>query len=148
MIQIVEYSNPHHRQPVIDLWNRSFGYDTAHNTPSLAIDRKLAVDDALFFVALDQGQVIGTLMAGYDGHRGWLYALAVDPQQRRLGTGRTLVRHGEQALQGRGCLKINLQILSSNAAVQSFYQALGYQVEPRISMGKVISANLPEHLRG
>ena len=77
MIQIVEYSNPHHRQPVIDLWNRSFGYDTAHNTPSLAIDRKLAVDDALFFVALDQGQVIGTLMAGYDGHRGWLYALAV-----------------------------------------------------------------------
>ncbi|WP_258028987.1 GNAT family acetyltransferase, partial [Pseudomonas protegens] len=148
MIQIVEYSNPHHRQPVIDLWNRSFGYDTAHNTPSLAIDRKLAVDDALFFVALDQGQVIGTLMAGYDGHRGWLYALAVDPQQRRLGTGRALVRHGEQALQGRGCLKINLQILSSNAAVQSFYQALGYQVEPRISMGKVISANLPEHLRG
>ena len=58
------------------------------------------------------------------------------------------MRHGEQALQGRGCLKINLQILSSNAAVQSFYQALGYQVEPRISMGKVISANLPEHLRG
>ena len=57
MIQIVEYSNPHHRQPVIDLWNRSFGYDTAHNTPSLAIDRKLAVDDALFFVALDQGPV-------------------------------------------------------------------------------------------
>ena len=67
---------------------------------------------------------------------------------RRLGTGRALVRQGEQALQGRGCLKINLQILSSNAAVQSFYQALGYQAEPRISMGMVISAYLPEHRRG
>ena len=147
MIQLVEYSNAHHRQPVIDLWNRAFGYDTAHNTPDLAIDRKLAVDDGLFFVALDEEQVIGTLMAGYDGHRGWLYSLAVDPHQRRLGTGGSLVRHGEQALQARGCLKINLQILSSNVAVQGFYQGLGYQVEPRISMGKVISANIPEHLR-
>ena len=148
MIQFAEYSHPQHHQAVIDLWNRAFGYDSAHNTPSLAIERKLAVDDGLFFVALAAGQVVGTLMAGYDGHRGWLYALAVDPQQRRLGIGRALVRHGEQALQARGCLKINLQILSSNAAVQGFYQALGYQVEPRISMGKVISANIPEQLRG
>ncbi|MGC5702107.1 GNAT family acetyltransferase [Pseudomonas sp. NFXW11] len=148
MIQLVEYSNPHHRQAVIDLWNGTFGYETAHNTPSLAIDRKLAVDDGLFFVALAEGQVIGTLMAGYDGHRGWLYALAVDPQQRRLGIGRALVQHGEQALQARGCLKINLQILSSNAPVQDFYQALGYQAEPRISMGKLITANIPEHLQG
>lgn len=58
------------------------------------------------------------------------------------------MRHGEQALQARSCLKINLQILSSNAAVQGFYQALGYQVEPRVSMGKVITANIPKHLRG
>lgn len=148
MIQLVEYRNTQHRQPVIDLWNRVFGYDTAHNAPELAIDRKLAVDDGLFFVALAEAQVIGTLMAGYDGHRGWLYSLAVDPQQRRLGTGRALVRHCEQALGARGCLKINLQILSSNAAVQGFYQGLGYQVEPRVSMGKVITANVPEHLRG
>lgn len=147
MIQLVEYCNTRHRQPVIELWQRVFGYATAHNAPELAIERKLAVDDGLFFVALASGQVVGTLMAGYDGHRGWLYSLAVDPQQRRLGTGRALVHHGEQALQARGCLKINLQILSSNGAVQGFYQALGYQVEPRISMGKVLSANLPEHLR-
>lgn len=148
MIQLIEYDNTQHRQPVIELWERVFGYATAHNSPELAIDRKLAVDDGLFFVALASGQVVGTLMAGYDGHRGWLYSLAVDPQQRSLGTGRALVRHGEQALGARGCLKINLQILSSNAAVQGFYQALGYQIEPRVSMGKVITANLPEHRSG
>ncbi|NBF06845.1 GNAT family acetyltransferase [Pseudomonas sp. Fl5BN2] len=147
MNPIIEYSNTLHRQPVIDLWNRVFGYDTAHNTPSLAIDKKIEENDGLFFVALADEQLIGTLMAGYDGHRGWLYSLAVDPQQRRRGTGRALVRHGELALGERGCLKINLQIVSSNASVQGFYQALGYQVEPRISMGKVLTANIPEHLR-
>ncbi|NBF13262.1 GNAT family acetyltransferase [Pseudomonas sp. Fl4BN1] len=147
MNPIIEYSNTLHRQPVIDLWNRVFGYDTAHNTPALAIDKKIEENDGLFFVALADEQLIGTLMAGYDGHRGWLYSLAVDPQQRRRGTGRALVRHGELALGERGCLKINLQIVSSNASVQGFYQALGYQVEPRISMGKVLTANIPEHLR-
>lgn len=74
MIQLIEYDNTQHRQSVIELWERVFGYATAHNSPELAIDRKLAVDDGLFFVALASGQVVGTLMAGYDGHRGWLYS--------------------------------------------------------------------------
>lgn len=138
------YRDRLHRAQVATLWQAAFGYDTAHNRPELAIDKKLAVDDGLFFVATDKTAVIGTLMAGYDGHRGWLYSVAVHPDYRRQGLGASLVRHGEQALIALGCLKINLQITSGNEAVVGFYEALGYGVEPRISMGKNIAQNLPK----
>ncbi|NMZ07014.1 GNAT family acetyltransferase [Pseudomonas proteolytica] len=138
------YRDRLHRAQVAALWQVAFGYDTAHNRPELAIDKKLAVDDGLFFVATDKTAVIGTLMAGYDGHRGWLYSVAVHPDYRRQGLGASLVRHGEQALIALGCLKINLQITSGNEAVVGFYEALGYGVEPRISMGKKIAQNLPK----
>jgi ribosomal protein S18 acetylase RimI-like enzyme len=139
---IANYSNNHHRHAVIALWETVFGYETAHNTPSLAIDKKLAVADELFFVALRDEEVIGTVMAGYDGHRGWLYSVAVHPAHRREGLGAKLVRHAEDALIARGCMKINLQIISANASVAAFYEALGYSIEPRISMGKKIEANI------
>ncbi|MFJ2426405.1 GNAT family acetyltransferase [Pseudomonas sp. NPDC087804] len=139
---IANYSNDHHRHAVIALWETVFGYETAHNTPSLAIDKKLAVADELFFVALRDEEVIGTVMGGYDGHRGWLYSVAVHPAHRREGLGAKLVRHAENALIARGCMKINLQIISANASVAAFYEALGYSIEPRISMGKKIEANI------
>ena len=138
------YRDRLHRAQVATLWQAAFGYDTAHNRPELAIDKKLAVDDGLFFVATDKTAVIGTLMAGYDGHRGWLYSVAVHPDYRRQGLGASLVRHGEQALIALGCLKINLQINLGNDTVVGFYEALGYGVEPRISMGKKIAQNLPK----
>jgi ribosomal protein S18 acetylase RimI-like enzyme len=139
---IANYSNNHHRHAVIALWETVFGYETAHNTPSLAIDKKLAVADELFFVAVRDEEVIGTVMAGYDGHRGWLYSVAVHPAHRREGLGAKLVRHAEDALIARGCMKINLQIVSANASVAAFYEALGYSIEPRISMGKKIEAKI------
>lgn len=138
------YRDRQHRAQVAALWQQAFGYDTPHNRPELAIDKKLAVDDGLFFVATDKAAVIGTLMAGYDGHRGWLYSVAVHPDYRRQGLGASLVRHGEQALIALGCLKINLQINLGNDTVVGFYEALGYGVEPRISMGKKIAQNLPK----
>lgn len=138
------YRDRLHRAQVAALWQAAFGYDTAHNRPELAIDKKLAVDDGLFFVATHGKTVIGTLMAGYDGHRGWLYSVAVHPDYRRQGLGASLVRHGEQALIALGCLKINLQITSGNEAVVGFYESLGYGVEPRISMGKKIAQSLPK----
>lgn len=141
MHTLINYADDQHRDQVIQLWETVFGYETAHNTPSLAIDKKLAVDDGLFFVALVEGAVVGTVMAGYDGHRGWLYAVAVHPSQRKNGLGAALVGFAEQALITRGCMKINLQIISSNEAVMGFYQSLGYAVEPRISMGKTVSQN-------
>ncbi|RMP65614.1 hypothetical protein ALQ18_04050 [Pseudomonas marginalis pv. marginalis] len=137
------YRDRQHRAQVVALWQEAFGYDTAHNLPSLAIDKKLAVNDGLFFVATDKKAVIGTVLAGYDGHRGWLYSVAVHADYRRHGLGASLVRHAEQALTALGCMKINLQITGGNDAVVGFYEALGYAVEPRISMGKKIAENIP-----
>ena len=136
------YRDRQHRAQVIELWQQAFGYDTAHNLPSLAIDKKLAVNDGLFFVATDNKAVIGTILAGYDGHRGWLYSVAVHTDYRRHGLGSSLVRYAEQALTALGCMKINLQITGGNDVVVGFYEALGYGVEPRISMGKKIAENI------
>lgn len=109
------------------------------------IDQKLAVKDGLIFVALDGGKVAGTIIAGYDGHRGWLYSLAVLPEHRHAGIGSALVRHAEQALLSRGCLKINLQVVESNSEVVAFYQTLGYAVEPRVSLGRRFKVQPPSH---
>ncbi len=138
------FDNAAHRDQVGELWQTVFGYETAHNRPELVIDRKLAVDDGLFSVAIAAGRVVGTMLAGYEGHRGWLYAVAVHPAHRQHGIGSALVAHAERALTARGCMKINLQIADGNEAVSSFYAALGYRVERRVSMGKCIDANIPK----
>lgn len=142
MVQLSTYDDRLHRDAVIALWRDVFGYPTAHNRPELALERKLAVD-RLLFVAMDGDTLVGTTMAGYDGHRGWLYSVAVHPAWQKHGIGAALVRHAEAALTALGCLKINLQITGGNDAVVGFYERLGYVVEPRISMGKIISANVP-----
>jgi ribosomal protein S18 acetylase RimI-like enzyme len=142
-IVIRPYDDTRDREKVTALWKAVFGYETAHNRPGLVIDRKVAVQDELFFVALEGTEVIGTTMAGYDGHRGWLYSVAMHPAHRKRGIGTALVARAEKALTERGCVKINLQILEGNGDVTAFYAALGYAVEPRINMGKRIPENVP-----
>jgi ribosomal protein S18 acetylase RimI-like enzyme len=135
------------RSQLAELWQRVFAYEAPHNAPELAIDKKLAVKDGLLFVAEIESKVVGSILAGYDGHRGWLYSLAVLPEYRRRGLGFRLVRHAEDHLRALGCLKINLQILKGNQAVESFYRKLGYETEPRISMGKKLPENIKRALR-
>ena len=142
-ITITDFDDSAHRDQVIALWEVVFGHETAHNSPAPVIDKKLAAEDGLFFVALHGAEVIGTSMAGYDGHRGWLYSLAVHPDHRKQGFGSRLVAHAERALAARGCMKINLQIVAGNEAVAAFYETHGYVVEPRVSMGKRLAANIP-----
>ncbi len=144
MAVIRRYADATDRSQVIALWRDVFGYETAHNEPSLAIDKKLGANDGLFFVAECEGKVVGTAIAGYDGHRGWLYSVAVRKDYRRSGLGSSLVHHAERALAAAGCLKVNLQVLSSNETTAAFYELLGYGVEPRISMGKVLYENVPK----
>jgi ribosomal protein S18 acetylase RimI-like enzyme len=146
MHAITSYSDAVHRSQVVHLWETVFGYEAAHNTPSLAIDKKLEVNDDLFFVALLAGAVVGTVLAGYDGHRGWLYSVAVHPAHRKEGLGSALIRCAEQALIKRGCMKINLQIMSGNERVSAFYASLGYAVEQRTSMGKRIPENIAGYI--
>jgi ribosomal protein S18 acetylase RimI-like enzyme len=121
---------------VIALWGEVLPDSAPHNDPVTTLRKKLAVERDLFFVADVEGTVAGTVMGGYDGHRGWVYAVAVQPAYRRRGIGTALVRHLEEALAGRGCLKVNLQVRAPNAAVVAFYERLGYAVEQRVSMGK------------
>lgn len=135
-VMIVPYDNAIHREQVIALWTEVFGYQAGHNEPSLVIDRKCAVCDDMIFIAMVGDTVVGTILAGYDGHRGWLYSLAVLPAHRHHGVGSALVRNAEEALAKCNCVKVNLQILESNAGVVAFYEKVGYEVEPRISMGK------------
>jgi ribosomal protein S18 acetylase RimI-like enzyme len=118
------------------LWQEAFPDDPPWNKAEVAIPAKLAVQPELFLVALEGDRVIGSIMAGYDGHRGWLYAVAVLDSRRRLGVGTALVRGAEERQHAMGCGKINLQVRSSNAAVVGFYDRLGYEIEPRTSMGK------------
>lgn len=123
-------------QAVIELWNESSPAHAPHNDPATAIRKKLQVQRELFFVAEVNGYMVGTAMGGYDGHRGWIYTVAVKPQCRRNGIGSALIRRLEAALSDRGCLKVNLQVFASNAEVVAFYEKLGYNVEDRISIGK------------
>src|SRR5437868_4649200 len=95
---ITRFSDAAHRLNVIALWEAVFGYEAAQNRPTLVIDKKLAVDDGLFFVALSGQEVVGTVMAGYDGHRGWIYSVAVSPAHRRRGVGTQLVEVAERVL--------------------------------------------------
>lgn len=139
---IKPYDNEKHRDHVISLWNEVFGYEAAHNLPQLVIDKKLEFGDGLFFVALDEGAVIGTVMAGYDGHRGWIYSIAISPEYRHQGIGSLILSFAEQKLMELGCMKINLQIMDGNEAVQNFYLTNGYLTEKRISMGKSLPENI------
>ena len=136
---ILRNCQPADEAAVAALWRQAFPYPQARNDPAAVVRTKLAVQPELFFVAEDRGAVIGTVMAGYDGHRGWLYRVAVHPAHRRRGVGRALVRHAEAALRALGCAKVNLQINADNADVVAFYRRLGYQIEERISMGKPLA---------
>ena len=131
--------DPSDREQVVTLWNDVFPGSIGHNDPGQSIDRKVASNDGLFFVAFDGDVIVGTALAGYDGHRGWLYSIAVSPDRQRCGIGTKLVRHAETVLAQRGCPKLNLQIRTDNAAVVTFYESLGFQTEERISMGKLLA---------
>lgn len=83
-------------------------------------------------------------MAGYDGHRGWIYSLAVISEKRIKSAGSSLLHHAENELKKLGCAKNNLQIIQTNEKVAQFYIKNGYAIEKRISMGKEIRENIPE----
>ncbi len=135
MIQIRAYSESD-EAAVAELWREVFPGSPSWNHPETDIRRKLSVQRELFLVATLGSEIVGTAMAGYDGHRGWVYYLAVSPRHRRQGIGTALMRHVERRLASLGCPKLNLQVRVSNHEVVTFYTKLGYQIEERISMGK------------
>jgi ribosomal protein S18 acetylase RimI-like enzyme len=122
-------------EAVVALW-RQAGLTRPWNDPYADIRRKQSAGAELFFVAEDLGSVVGVIMAGYDGHRGWLNYLAVADARRGTGLGRALVERAETELLALGCPKVHLQVRPDNAAVAAFYARLGYESYEVIDMGK------------
>lgn len=123
------------------LWREAFADDEPRHRAEAAVPVKLAFQPNLFLVAREDGRVIGSVVAGYDGYRGHINRVAVLEAHRRNGVGAALVREAERRLGALGCTKINLQIRAANHAVASFYRGLGYAVEDRISMGKLVTGD-------
>ncbi len=106
------------------------------NKPSKDIARKLSVQSDLFLIGCVQEKLIASVMAGYDGHCGWINYLAIDTDFQSRGYGKQLVLYVEKKLRVLGCPKINLQIREGNDKVFPFYQNLGFVEDNRVSMGK------------
>lgn len=137
MFRIATYADRHF-DGVDALWREAFPNDSPWNSASVAIPEKLRVQPELFLVAVAEDDVIGSVMAGYDGHRGWISRIAVRQSNRLRGVGRSLLAEAERRLSALGCTKINLQVVASNASVTNFYKQAGYAVEERVSMSRRI----------
>ncbi|MCH8552118.1 MAG: GNAT family acetyltransferase [Natronospirillum sp.] len=123
------------RSAVIRLWKET-GLVVPHNDPDKDIDRKLEVNPELFLVGEAGGELVATVMGGYEGHRGWINYLAVKPGRQRSGHGRLMAEAVERLLAAKGCPKINLQIRATNTDVIEFYTALGYGNDNVVGLGK------------
>lgn len=123
------------RDAVLELWDHC-GLIVPHNDPGSDIDRKVAVGTELFLVGIREGQLVATVMGGYDGHRGWAYYLAVKRSLRMNGLGRQIIEALEDKLRGLGCPKLNLQVRTTNAETLRFYQALGFIEDDVVSLGQ------------
>ena len=127
---------------VIDLWSQC-GLIAPQNNPHADIQRKLSVAPELFLVGTVNGEVMATVIVGYEGHRGWVNYLAVAEHFRRAGYGRQIMEHAENMLRERGCPKINLQVRSTNRQVIEFYQRIGFACDDVLSMGKRLVSDEP-----
>ena len=126
---------------VIELW-RACALVVPWNDPAKDIARKLKVDADLFLVGESDGEIVATVMGGYEGHRGWINYLAVSPQHQRKGYGRKMMEYVEQSIRLKGCPKINLQIRGSNTQAADFYKSIGYDIEDAIGLGKRLELDI------
>lgn len=132
---VIRSYRPSDRDALVALW-ADCGLLRPWNDPGRDIERKLARDpDGLLLLEAD-GRLVGAAMVGYDGHRGWVNYLAVDPGHQGRGLGRLLVTEAERRLLALGCPKINLQVRASNETAVAFYRRLGYATDEVVSMGK------------
>ena len=135
--------DPADEDAVVELWRRC-DLLRPWNDPRRDVARKLTVQRELFLLAVAGGSVLGSVMAGYDGHRGWVNYLTVDPDARGRGIGRALMAHAERGLLDLGCPKVNLQVRATNAAAIGFYRRLGYLDDDVVSLGKRLLRDGPQ----
>ncbi len=126
---------PQDEAAVVALWEQC-GLTRPWNDPRRDIARKLTEQPELFLVGTVAGEVVATAMVGFDGHRGWVYYLAVAPARRTAGLGRRLMQEAERLLIERGCPKVNLLVRSSNTDTLGFYRRLGFTQDDVVSLGR------------
>ena len=122
-------------EAVVELWQQC-GLTRPWNNPYEDIALKMAFQPELFFVGTLDGRVVAAVMAGYEGHRGWIQYLGVSPDHQRQGFGSQIIMTAEKALRELGCVKINLQVRETNRAVIAFYEQLGFSNDHVLSLGK------------
>lgn len=123
---------------IVALWH-ACGLTRPWNDPAADFALALRTQAATVLVARDRAEVAGSVMVGFDGHRGWIYYLAVDPAQRRGGLGRALMAAAEAWLKARGCPKIQLMVREDNDAALGFYQALGMERQAVVTLGRFLA---------
>lgn len=123
------------RDAVVALW-QACGLTRPWNDPDQDIKRCLEGETSNILVGLDEGRVVASAMAGHDGHRAWVYYVAVDPCLQGSGAGREVMAAAERWLEKQGAIKVMLMIREDNEAVRGFYEHLGYEVEPRVTMSR------------
>ena len=129
---------------VVALW-QACDLTRPWNDPHKDIARKLQVQRELFLVGELEGRIVASVMAGYEGHRGWVNYLAVHPDCQRRHFGRALMDAVQERLLALGCPKINLQVRNTNEKALGFYRQLGYAVDEALSMGKRLIPDGPGH---
>ncbi len=139
---IVTFDSKTHCDEVVSLWKKVFGEQAADIAPDFVLDEGSEAKEGIIFVALIGELVVGTIMAGYDGNRGWIYGLGVLPDYQRQGIGSSLLAFLEKKLSALGCRRINLQMMEGNEASELFFSAKGYQTVKRIDMTKSISQDI------
>ena len=133
-LSIREY-RPADRDAVIALWE-ACGLTRPWNDPATDIAFCVARPESTILVGETDGRLIASVMTGHDGHRGWLYYLAVEPGLQKSGHGRTMVAAAEDWLKARGAPKVMLMVRPENTTVRAFYDALGYEEEERVIYAK------------
>jgi len=126
---------PDDEDAVVELWIKC-NLTRPQNNPRLDIERKMKVNPEMFLVGLFQGKIVAAVMGGYEGHRGSINYLGVDPDYRRKGLGEQIMNAAEKEIRSRGCPKINLNIRNDNLKVIKFYESIGYKMDEVVSMGK------------
>ncbi len=139
MLQIRQFRD-HDEPAVIRLW-QDCELVVPWNNPQKDIQRKLDAGAELFLVGAFEEKLIASVMGGYDGHRGWIYYLAVAPEFRNRGFARAMMTDMEGRLLALGCPKINLMVRNTNTEVIEFYNSLGYALDKSVSMGKRLIAD-------
>jgi ribosomal protein S18 acetylase RimI-like enzyme len=132
--------HPDDEKEVIDLW-QDCHLASPQNNPRSDIQRKLKVNPEWFLIGILEGNLVASCMAGYDGHRGWINYLAVLPAYRHRGIATQVLKEAERRLRAAGCPKINLQIRETNTHTIQFYERIGFQRDPVLSMGKRLIAD-------